>query len=457
MRCRSSVRTGRSAALKTGLFACPGASAVMTYKFTGSFQPGRGDTCTLRAIPPDTAPSARFAPRSSAAPFSAEIARAHEASQLGRRSTSSMGMAPRVAIGTGSSQPSAGAVGGSAFPCTTSSRNTPAADEAASSRSWFSTHRTAPSTCARTSSGLKGGSQRSLTAIAIGRISSTPSPCRAGCRLTEKMYGRRPGLRIGSSGATMRGPALPLRLAIRRSSSYRSTSSSRSGASVSRKRYTCPLSWREPAPIRTPSPDQEMPLSAISTLPGATACGSLQVHVLSASRDHDQARRQLDSVVRLEFLALSVELDQDEVVRLRRNHPVTGSQAAPVQRGAVALVREFERGALPVLRLLRIRAEPRGERDPKPVTPVDGTTGLEKRVRAPIVLAATVSLGTAARRGCHPRPRAPAPPTSERRRRSRASRCRSRARCRPGERSRSCLRRPGPPCRTGGRASSGRG
>ena len=76
-----------------------------------------------------------------------------------------------------------------AFPARTSSRNVAAtfvATAAWSAR--FSTQRTAPSTWPRTSSTLRGGTHRSLAASAIGRTSSTPSPCRAGCRLIEKMY-----------------------------------------------------------------------------------------------------------------------------------------------------------------------------------------------------------------------------------------------------------------------------
>ena len=103
IRCRSSVRTGRSAALKTGVFACPGSSATSTYRFVGSYQPGRGETWTWRAIAPATTPSARLAPRSSAAPFSAAIATAQSASQPGSSAISNGGAAAREVSGTGCS------------------------------------------------------------------------------------------------------------------------------------------------------------------------------------------------------------------------------------------------------------------------------------------------------------------------------------------------------------------
>ena len=111
----------------------------------------------------------------------------------------------------------AGAGVGAALPRRTSSRNVAAVSVArCRPRSCFSTQRTAPSTWPRTSSTLRGGTHRSLAASAIGRISSTPSPCRAGCRLIEKMNGRRPGLRIGSpwsDDARARVAALPARAA----------------------------------------------------------------------------------------------------------------------------------------------------------------------------------------------------------------------------------------------------
>ena len=207
IRCRSSVRTGRSAALKTGDFACPGASATITYRFVGSYQPGRGETCTLRAIPPETTPSARFAPRSSAAPFSAVIAR-RPVGEPARAAARPRTRAPRPGSRSAPAPPSrsGGAElvghGLAGFGVLRAPRPRRSSSASCSSSTWpgsgFGLHLTAPATCSSTSSAASGGVHCfSLIASISSRTSGSGTPRSRFARAIRKRVVRRSPSAIG--------------------------------------------------------------------------------------------------------------------------------------------------------------------------------------------------------------------------------------------------------------------